>query len=147
MTESERRDEVFEEIREKDRAVLECIEEGDDDVQYITNGTTLSNSEVNYCFKRLEDKGLIEVEKVDGMVERVVDGTRQVFEAPKQAELTDLGREFLDVSADTGSERYRDLSYEELVMYVRDLESDLQDLEQRFNLFRRQVQNRLSDEN
>lgn len=55
--------------------VLQCISEGRDDIQLITAATTLTNSKVNWRFQKLESLGLIEVEKPDGMVERVVDGT------------------------------------------------------------------------
>jgi predicted transcriptional regulator len=60
--------------RDKDHAVLHQIQIGNTDVQQITSATTLSNREVNYCFEKLEELGLIEVEKLDGMVEHIIDG-------------------------------------------------------------------------
>ena len=49
----------FENIREKDHAVLNCIRDGQNDVQLITEATMLNNSEVNYCFRKLSGMGLI----------------------------------------------------------------------------------------
>lgn len=146
MSETSGKQEVFEKIREKDRVVLECIRDGDDDIQFITAATTLNNSEVNYCFRKLEELGLITVEKPGGMEERVVNGTRQVFEAPKQGRLTELGEEFLDIHGRVESEEYRKLSYDELVMLVRELESDMEELKQRFDVFTRQVKQRLFED-
>ncbi|SDQ40752.1 type IV secretory system conjugative DNA transfer family protein [Natronobacterium texcoconense] len=80
-----------EELREKDRRVLECIREGKDDVQKITEATCLENHEVNYCFRKLKDLDLVEIEKPEGKVERVIDGQKRVFQAPKKASLTELG--------------------------------------------------------
>lgn len=126
--------------------MLARIKQGDDDIQLITSATTLSNSEVNYCFRKLEDQGLIAVEKQEGMVERVVDGTRQVFEAPKQASLTEKGERYLEDSNTAGGTDFSRLTRDELIEHVRELEQDLEELEQRFDLFSRQVKQRLFDE-
>ena len=71
--------EEFEKIRDKDRVVLEHIEEGQDDVQKITEQTTLENHHVSYSFEKLEGLGFVTVKKPDKMVERVVDGQKRVF--------------------------------------------------------------------
>lgn len=136
----------FERLREKDHAVLNCIRDGQNDVQLITEATTLNNSEVNYCFRKLSDMELIEVRKQDGRVERVIDGTRQVFEAPKQATLTEKAHTDLEKSTEDRGDRYRALSYEQLVERVHELEAEIETINQRFESFRKQVSKRLRDE-
>ena len=138
--------EDFERIREKDRVVLECIQGGQDDIQLITEATTLTNSEVNYCFRKLSELEMIEVEKSDGMVERVINGTRQVFEAPKQARLTQKGRTYLEQTEENRSGQYQDLNHGELVERVHSLRSEVETLNQKFEAFRKQVSKRLSEE-
>jgi len=78
-------------LDEKSRTVLRCIAQGKDDTQKITAATSLDKSAVNYRFQKLHDLDLITVEKPDGKVERVIDGRRYVFDAPKQAALTEEG--------------------------------------------------------
>ena len=138
------KEEVFQKVREKDEAVLHCIENGDDDIQLITSSTTLTNSEVNYCFRKLEEIGLIQVQKQDGMVERVVDGTTQVFEAPKRASLTPLGEDYLENYSNEMAENFSKEGREELAEKVAELESDVEELKSAFEVFRRQVNERLS---
>ena len=138
--------EDFERIREKDRVVLECIQSGQDDIQLITEATTLTNSEVNYCFRKLSELEMIEVEKPDGMVERVINGTRQVFEAPKQAGLTQKGRTYLEQTEENRGGQYQDLNHGELVEHVHSLRSEVETLNQKFEAFRKQVSKRLSEE-
>lgn len=135
----------FETLREKDRAVLRHIDEGNDDVQHITAATTLENHEVNYCFRKLEDQGLIEVEKPDGMVERVIDGQKRVFEAPKQARPTEKGERCLD-QAPEGEEKYEEMTRDELVETVRELEARIADLRRSFEVFREQVRRKMRDD-
>lgn len=134
-------DDITDSLRDKDDTVLHCIQDGQRDVQQITETTTLSNSEVNYSFDKLEDFGLIAVEKPDGMVDRVVNGQRQVFEAPKQASLTDRGRSYL--ASTVPGKRYQDMSREELVKRVHEIEEDVSDLEEAFEAFRKQVRQKL----
>ena len=135
---------MFQKVRGKDEAVLHCIENGDDDIQLITSSTTLTNSEVNYCFRKLEKIGLIQVRKQDGMVERVVDGTKQVFEAPKTAELTPLGDDYLENYSSGSSKSFDTEGREELAERVADLENDVQELKSAFEVFKRQVNEKLS---
>jgi predicted transcriptional regulator len=132
-------DAEFDAIRDKDHVVLTQIQAGDRDVQQLTAATTLTNSEVNYCFRKLEDLGLIEVEKPDGMVDRVVDGTRQVFEAPKQATLTEKATQYLEWSNRSKGESYDRLTHDELVQRVHELEADIERLQQAIEMIRRQA--------
>lgn len=135
--------EVLDELREKDAAVLLCIAEGEDDVQKITSATSLSNGEVNYCFRKLEDSGLIVVEKQSGMVERVVNGTRQVFESPKKARLTGSGEKVVEMLGEDSVKAYEDMSREELVRTVQRLESEVEELWTALETFRKQVNEKL----
>ena len=128
------------ELRHKDLTILHQIREGNTDIQQITEATTLSNREVNYCFRKLEQRGLIEVEKPDGMVERVIDGQKRVFEHPKQARLTDKATDHL---ASEPPQKYDDMTHEELVERVHELEEEVDRLRQSLETFREQVQERL----
>jgi predicted transcriptional regulator len=125
-------------LREKDRVVLTCIGNGKDDVQKITAATTLENHHVTYAFEKLEEQGLIHVEKPDGMVERVIDGQKRVFQAPKQAELTEKGRERLEKEEEDLYE-YENLTHRELVEKAHQLENEFESLERQFKMFRKQV--------
>jgi len=129
-------------LRDKDRVVLHHIQEGRDDIQKITEATTLQNHEVNYCFTKLEKLGLIEVEKSDGMVERVIDGQKRVFGAPKRAELTDEGTSHLE-NAGKRLNEYESLSHNELVKKVYELETEIDSLQSSLESFRRQVREHL----
>ena len=148
MTEEDPPDleEVETRLREKDVKVLELVSEQVDDVQMVTSATNLSNSEVNYCFRKLEDWKLITVEKPDGMVTRVVDGTKQVFEAPKQAELTEYGAKVVDyVDTEEAGTRFEDLTRNELVRKVHELEQELNELRTEFNSYKKQIYEELKD--
>jgi predicted transcriptional regulator len=129
-------------IRDKDAAILESIRTGEDDIQKITASTTLSNSEVNYSFQKLEDQGLIEVEKPDGMVERVINGTKQVFEAPKKAKLTDQGEQYLN-QLEKDLDDFEDLNHDEAVEKIRELEQEVESLKSSFRVFKKQVKEQL----
>ncbi len=128
------------ELRDKDLTVLHQIHEGNNDIQQITSSTTLSNREANYCFQKLEQQGLIQVDKPDGMVTRVINGQKRVFEHPKQATLTDAGRQHLDKQP---PQKFEDPTHDELVERVRKLEKDIEDLQDSLKTFREQVQERI----
>ena len=127
-------------LRDKDQTVLQQIHSGNNDTQQITEATTLSNREVNYCLTKLEDQGLIQVHKPEGMIERTINGQKRVFEHPKQAQLTDKGQEHL---SENPPQNYEDLSHKELVQKVRTLEQEIEQLKKSLNTFREQVQKRL----
>ncbi|WP_049937261.1 hypothetical protein [Haloplanus natans] len=135
--------EEFQEIRDKDHVVLSHIEEGRDDVQKITEETTLENHHVSYSFEKLEDLGLLTVEKPDKMVERVVAGQKRVFQHPKQAELTEKGLQYLEESQSENVTEYEDVSHGELVERVGDLEDQVDQLKESFRLFKKQIQQKL----
>jgi hypothetical protein len=136
-------EQVFEKIRDKDHTVLTCIQEGEDDVQKVKAATTLEKHEVNYAFEKLEDLGLIDVHRPDGQVERIIDGQKRVFDAPKEATLTQTGLQYLH-TPNQDSTRYEDLSKEELIEKIYDLENRVTQLENGFEAFRQQVLERLN---
>lgn len=130
-------------LRDKDRSVLQKIEEGFDDVQKITEETTLENHHVTYAFQKLEDLGLIQVEKPGGMVERTINGQKRVFQAPKKAELTEEGEMFIKNTEQENSDEYEDLSHRELVEKVHQLDNEVQEIQRKFKLFKQQVLNQI----
>lgn len=132
------------ELRDKDQAVLHAIQEGHNDTQKITQETTLKNHHVSYCFEKLGDIGLITVEKPDRMVERVVDGQKRVFQHPKQAKLTEKGEQYLEHSGQKDLGEYENLGHKELVQKIHDLENQMNQLQQNFEMFRGQVSNKLN---
>ncbi|WP_418285920.1 hypothetical protein [Halorubrum sp. DTA46] len=132
-----------EDLRDKDQAVLEAIRTGEDDIQKITETTTLENHEVNYCFTKLEDLGLIHVEKPDGYTTRRINGQKRVFQTPKQAHLTQKGEQYLEHIEREDVEQYENLSRKELVEKVHRLDNQMQKLESTVQSFRKQVQKHL----
>jgi predicted transcriptional regulator len=140
---NDKKDEVFEQVDEISHTVLTCIQNGDDDVQKITSATTLPNHKINYRFTKLEDLDLIQVSKSRGTVERTINGQNRVFQTPKQAQLTDKAREYLDQADTKTSTRCDDLTREELVQKTRQLEQRVEHLEQKLELFQEQIQRQL----
>ncbi|MFB1064805.1 hypothetical protein [Natrinema sp. H-ect4] len=136
-------EEIFDQVRDKDHVVLQHVEEGRDDVQKITAETTLENHHVSYSFDKLEDLGLVVVNKPDKMVERVVDGQKRVFQHPKQAELSDEGLKYLEESDSEDVTEYEDMSHGELVERVVDLEQEVDELNESFRLFKKQIQQKM----
>jgi len=129
-------------LREKDWAVLRNIQDENDDVQKITEATTLENYHVTYAFQKLAELGLITVSKPEGTVERMIDGQKRVFQHPKQAKLTPDAQEFLNTTQKPSRQSYEDLTHNELVQKVRHLEDKVESLQQALDTFRKQVQER-----
>lgn len=132
-------------LRDKDWTVLTAIDDGHDDTQKIKEATILENHEIRYSLKKLASLGLIELDQPDGTVERVINGQKRVFQHPKQACLTDKGKDDLARENVEELDEYHDLSRAELVMKVHRLESELKELESKFEVFRSQVQNSILD--
>ena len=128
------------EREDKDHLVLQQVEQGNDDVQKITSATILENHHVTYAFEKLEEHGLLTVSKPEGTVERVIDGQKRVFQHPKQAELTEQGRQYLEREDLEDVEMYENLSHRELVEKTHELEKRVEELERKFEVFRDQVQ-------
>jgi predicted transcriptional regulator len=134
---------MTEELDPASQTVLQLVSEGHNDIQKITEETTLTNSQVNYRFQKLQDLDLIEVEKRDGWTTRVIDGQKRKFKAPKQAELTEHGEQVLQ-NKEADMDEYRDLTREELVEKIHRLEGRIEDLENKFNTLRSQIRRYLS---
>ena len=132
------------ELRDKEKIILQQIQDGNDDVQKITSKTTLENHHVTYAFQKLEELDLLQVSKPDGTVERVIDGQKRVFQHPKQAKLTQKGEQYLEQSETQKLDEYENLSHRELVEKTHQLERQIEELERKFEVFRDQVQQRLN---
>jgi len=127
------------ELRDKEHVILQQIQSGNNDVQKITSNTTLENHHVTYAFQKLEENDLLTVSKPEGTVERVIDGQKRVFQHPKQAELTEEGRQYLEREDLEDVEMYENLTHSELVEKVHQLEDQVEELENKFEVFRNQV--------
>ena len=137
--------ETMDKLRDKDEIVLQAVQEGNDDIQKITETTILENHEVNYCFSKLEDIDLITIEKPNGYTTRNINGQKRVFQTPKQANLTDKGEQYLEHSEQEDLYQYQNLSRKELVEKVHQLERQVDNLEGTIQSFRKQVQKHLLD--
>lgn len=129
----------FQEIRDKDHLILQEVSSGNDDVQKITSETTLENHHVTYAFEKLEQLNLLNVSKPNGTVERIIDGQKRVFQHPKQAELTEKGKQYLEHSEQKDLDEYENLSHRELVEKIYRLEEQMGELEEKFETFQKQV--------
>ncbi|WP_201287899.1 hypothetical protein [Salinirussus salinus] len=70
----------------------------------------------------------------------MIDGQKRVFQHPKQAELTKKGEQHLEQADTEPLDEYENLSHRELVEKTHRLENQLEDLKQKFEVFREQVQ-------
>jgi predicted transcriptional regulator len=134
---------MIEQLREEDQLILTLVKDGKDDVQKITQATTLENHQVTYAFKKLEEHGLLKITRPDKMIERTINGQKRVFQHPKQAELTDKARKTLNNSENKDIDEYQNLTHQELVKKVHHLEHRVDELESKLEIFRRQIQSRL----
>ncbi len=98
----------------------------------------MSKREINCAFEKLEELDFIDVTRPGGRVERIIDGQKRVFDAPKEATLTDDAVQYLQAT-NQDSNRYHNLSRDELVAKVHDLEDRVDRLESGFESFRQQV--------
>jgi predicted ArsR family transcriptional regulator len=135
-------------LREAEQLVLQCIRNGYTDAFEAGQELTLSNSQIRHAFRTLAEKGYIDLHREDGYVERTDrQGQTRVFKAPYEAELTDkAGRYVQQQDAAADLDQYRQLSHDELVQTVHDLEQRVDRLEQGFEAFRRQVQQHITDQ-
>jgi predicted transcriptional regulator len=131
------------ELRNIDQTVLHHIQQGHNDTQKITAETTLKTHKVRYSLEKLEQLGLITIEQPDTMVERVVDGQKRVFQHPKQAQLSEKGRQYLENSSHEDLDEYENLSHRELVERVQQLEFEMNRLEKHFEIFQSQIKQKL----
>ena len=133
----------IENLRDKDHTILQHIQNGHNDTQKITSNTTLQNHHVNYSLQKLADLDLITLQKPDTMVERVINGQKRVFQHPKQAQLTEKAKQYLEQTEQEDQDQYENLTHEELVHRLRDLENQVDQIEQSMEAFRRQILKKL----
>jgi len=132
-----------EQLRSIDQTVLHKIQEGKTDTQKITEATTLETHQVRYSLNKLDKLELIDLEKPDGMVERIIDGQKRVFKHPTQARLTEASRQHLNTGQNETETRYENLSKDELTQKVIQLENEVDELRESLNTFKRQVRQQL----
>jgi predicted transcriptional regulator len=138
--------EIMDKLRDKDKIVLQAVQEGNDDIQKITETTILENHEVNYCFTKLEDLNLIHVEKPDGYTTRLVNGQKRTFQTPKNAQITSQGLQALkENQQEEKLDQYENLSHRELVEKTRQHEAEIQRLKNQIANFRKQVRKHLME--
>ena len=135
--------EYRDQLREIDQVVLQKVAEGVDTTHKISEVTTFETHRIRYSLKKLDGLELLKLEKQDGTVERTVDGQRRVFQSPLRGELTEKGRQYIEEVEQENAGRYEDLSHSELVEKVLDLESQFEELQHSFDVFRKQVQKEL----
>jgi len=137
-------DDVVDELREKDVAVLEAIRDGATDTYEIRESTSLSNREIDYALtdKSLAEMGLVEVHRVSGGEMQEVQGTRRrVPNAANRVTLTDKGQDVLD-RVDT-VDKFQSMSHDDLVQLVQDLEDRVDTVETQIHVVKKQIQKQL----
>lgn len=134
---------IKDQLRDKDRVILQAISGGQDDIQKITEAMTLENHEVNYCFTKLEDLDLITVEKPEGYTTRIINGQKRTFKTPKQADITPQGVQILEQDESKDLDQYENLTHKQLVEKIHQHETEIQRLEKTIKGFRKQVQKHL----
>ena len=132
------------EFRDKDIAVLQAIQAGASDTREIHEDTSLSIREINYSISEysLEEQGFVDVHRPDGREWREINGQNQHVWKPKQVTLTDRGIRAL-AEFDAENTRYDDMSRDELIQNVQELEDRLDRLENAFKNFRTKVIERI----
>lgn len=131
------------ELREKDLAVLQAVQEGANTVSEIKEKTVLSNREINYSLTEysLEQQGLVEIDRLDGREWRKINGEERYVWKPKQVRLTDQGLKTLAENGTT--DRFEDMSRRELIERIQELEERQNRLEAVFKDFRRKVMEKI----
>lgn len=127
-------------LREKDLAVLHAIHDGAEDISEIREATTLTNREINYSLteKSLEQQDLVEIKRTEGR-QQTPDG--KTIWKPKQVQLTDQGIQA--IAQNQENTPYEDMTREELIQQVHELENRVDRLENIFKNFRQKVMKKL----
>lgn len=132
---------MTDELRAKDVAVLQAIQEGASTTSEIREATTLTNREINYSLTEysLEERGLVDINRRKGRQE---DETGKTIWTPKGVSLTDHGLQTL-AQLPSGDKQYEAMNQRELIEEVQSLEERLDRLETVFKDFRQTVMRRL----
>lgn len=128
-------------LREKDIAVLQAVQEGANTVSEVKEATTLTNREINYSLTEysLEQHGLVEIQRPSGREWREINGEEKNVWKPKQVSITDKGLQILAEQNVEYQGKYSDLSRRELIGRVEELDQRLDRLETVFKDFREKV--------
>lgn len=132
-------------LRDKDVAVLQAIENGASTVTEIRESTTLTTRQINYSIDEysLEKLGLVDVDRESGREWREVNGHQKNVWKSKQVQLTDKGIQLLAELETVQGDRYEDMSKQELIERVLELEERQDRFEQVFKDFRSKVMERI----
>jgi len=131
-------------LRNKDKAILQAVEDGARTVSEIKDRTTLSNREINYSLTEysLAEQGLVEIQKQEGREWREINGEERYIWKPKTIKPTDKAITLL-ADLDTENTEYEDLSKQELIQQIHELEQRQNRLENMFKNFREKVMDRI----
>jgi hypothetical protein len=131
-------------LRDKDIAVLQAIQNGAKDTSEIREATTLTNREINYSInqKSLEEHGLVNVKRPKGREQREVNGGKTSTWKAKRYNLTDKGIRYLK-DLDQHPDQYEELEKRELIERIQELEERQDRLESMFKQFRSKVMENL----
>lgn len=127
------------ELRDKDLAVLQAIQQGATTTSEIKEATTLTRRQINYSIneKSLEQLNLVKVNRRDGRQWQEINNHEKKIWKPKQLELTDQGIQVL--AEHQTDNQYEDMTQEELIQTIHELETRLDRLENVFKDFRQKV--------
>lgn len=128
----------------KEIAVLQAIQDGAETVPEIREKTTLTSREINYRLNEysLEELGLVEIDRKEGREWLEIDGEERYVLKPKKVQLTDKALQIL-AEHETNAERYEDMSKQELIERIHELEQRQDRLETVFKDFRQKVMKRI----
>lgn len=135
---------THEDLRDKDLAVLQAIQNGANTVSEIKEETTLSNREINYSLteKSLEQMNLVNINRTDTREWQQINGQERYIWKPKTVELTDKALHTL-TEQDNNINQYEDMTKRELIERIHELEQRQNQLETVFKDFRQKVMERI----
>lgn len=148
MTTADNPETAFEQVRTKDRAVLEFVKGGVHALRDINDQThdVLDGREIGYSFTKLEELGLITVETPDGTTESVIDGQRRVHQKSRRASLTEKGRRYFEWADDRAQrQKFEEASWGEVTRQVQENAEMLEAMDTRFDQLRRQMVKKFED--
>lgn len=124
-------------------SLLLAMQDGHRTVTELRHAVRSDRHKVNYRLRKLEELGVIDLERFTERIQTTVDGQHRNFIRPKEATLTEQGTAYLAWSERHSSDDDRsDLRPDALGQRITDVEQRLDDLEVALSVLRRQ----LSDE-
>lgn len=127
-------------LRDKDIAILQAIQNGAQNVSDIRQATTLTTREINYSINEysLEQYGLVEIHRPEGREWQVINGQKRNIWKPKTLQLTDKATRTL-TEIDREQDLYQELSRQQMIRRLVELEERQDRLENMFKNFRSKV--------